>query len=87
MDAIYKELKNGLYLCNICSAEIKSKAWTAHINGKRHRENVQRLKEVLLAKANQKRKHDEEEEEELNNVTAKKRKGKSFTLVIKILLL
>ncbi|VDM45638.1 unnamed protein product [Toxocara canis] len=53
--AIAKDMKNGNLLCMICNSQglrsvtifafkVKSKIWTAHSNGRKHRENIELLK-------------------------------------------
>lgn len=72
--AIQKDLKNGFFLCTICQTQVKAKAWTAHVNGRKHRENVQNLKKQLLAKSMEanKRKLSESENEDTDS---KRQKG------------
>ncbi|KAI1705698.1 hypothetical protein DdX_13492 [Ditylenchus destructor] len=45
--SLYKDLKNGFYLCSVCATQVKAKTWTAHANGRKHRETVQKLKEAI----------------------------------------
>lgn len=71
--AVFKDLKNGSYMCNICVAQVKSKIWTAHTNGRKHRENVQQFKEALLSKSNQKRKLDSNDNDAIEFIIKKSR--------------
>ncbi|CAD6188282.1 unnamed protein product [Caenorhabditis auriculariae] len=41
---IAKETSNGQIQCLVCTMQVKTKIWTAHVNGKKHRENVEKLK-------------------------------------------
>ncbi|KAI1710088.1 hypothetical protein Ddc_13562 [Ditylenchus destructor] len=45
--SLYKDLKNGFYLCSVCATQVKAKTWTAHANGRKHRETVQKLKDAI----------------------------------------
>uniref|UniRef100_A0A914C770 U1-type domain-containing protein n=1 Tax=Acrobeloides nanus TaxID=290746 RepID=A0A914C770_9BILA len=69
---IAKDLGNGLFLCIICSQQAKSKAWTAHVNGRKHRENLQRLKEKVVASST--KRQNEEKINEDNDVAIKRAK-------------
>ncbi|CAI2347404.1 unnamed protein product [Caenorhabditis sp. 36 PRJEB53466] len=41
-----KEKPNGNIQCLVCNSEVKPKIWTAHVNGKKHRENIEKLKKT-----------------------------------------
>uniref|UniRef100_A0A1I7T2G6 U1-type domain-containing protein n=1 Tax=Caenorhabditis tropicalis TaxID=1561998 RepID=A0A1I7T2G6_9PELO len=41
---IAKQKPNGNIQCLVCNTEVKSKVWTAHVNGKKHRDSIERLK-------------------------------------------
>lgn len=41
---IAKQKPNGNIQCLVCNAEIKPKIWTAHVNGKKHRDSIEKLK-------------------------------------------
>uniref|UniRef100_A0A0M3I4V2 U1-type domain-containing protein n=1 Tax=Ascaris lumbricoides TaxID=6252 RepID=A0A0M3I4V2_ASCLU len=47
---IAKDMKNGNLLCMICNTQVKSKIWTAHSNGRKHRENIELLKKRHAAR-------------------------------------
>uniref|UniRef100_A0A915DUM5 U1-type domain-containing protein n=1 Tax=Ditylenchus dipsaci TaxID=166011 RepID=A0A915DUM5_9BILA len=63
---LFKDLKNGFYMCNICAVQVKAKIWTAHANGRKHRENVEKFKRAVAGsqKAAAKRKLEAEEQVE-----------------------
>ncbi|CAI5444810.1 unnamed protein product [Caenorhabditis angaria] len=48
---IAKQKPNGNIQCLICNQEIKPKIWTAHINGKKHRQNIEDLKTKTAKRA------------------------------------
>ncbi|EGT52281.1 hypothetical protein CAEBREN_12593 [Caenorhabditis brenneri] len=41
---IAKQKPNGNIQCLVCNAEVKPKIWTAHVNGKKHRDSIEKLK-------------------------------------------
>ena len=41
---IAKQKPNGNIQCLVCNTEIKPKIWTAHVNGKKHRESIDKLR-------------------------------------------
>lgn len=41
---IAKETSSGQVQCLVCNTQVKPKIWTAHLNGKKHRDSVERLK-------------------------------------------
>ncbi|KAJ1370074.1 hypothetical protein KIN20_031720 [Parelaphostrongylus tenuis] len=47
--AIAKLTSNGQIHCIICNTQVKSKIWTAHLNGKKHKDSCERLKQQLVS--------------------------------------
>uniref|UniRef100_A0A8R1HXM0 U1-type domain-containing protein n=1 Tax=Caenorhabditis japonica TaxID=281687 RepID=A0A8R1HXM0_CAEJA len=47
---IAKQKPNGNIQCLVCNTELKPKIWTAHVNGKKHRESIERLKSASVQK-------------------------------------
>ena len=80
---LYKDLGNGLYLCLICSQQIKAKAWTAHVNGRKHRETVQKLKEKVSSSST--KRLNEERVEDISDVDLKRSKSNHSLCIFWIL--
>ncbi|KAK6034433.1 hypothetical protein COOONC_28061 [Cooperia oncophora] len=49
--AIAKPTSNGQVQCIVCNMQVKPKIWTAHVNGKKHKESCERLKQQLASSA------------------------------------
>ncbi|CAJ0586786.1 unnamed protein product, partial [Mesorhabditis spiculigera] len=74
--AIAKLLNNGQVNCMVCALQVKPKAWTAHVNGKKHRDNVDKLKKQMAARKAQpaveeepvakRARNDDDEESQMN---------------------
>ncbi|VDL73071.1 unnamed protein product [Nippostrongylus brasiliensis] len=47
--AIAKPSSNGQIQCIVCNTLVKPKIWTAHLNGKKHRESCEKLKQQLAS--------------------------------------
>ncbi|CAJ0600494.1 unnamed protein product [Cylicocyclus nassatus] len=47
--AIAKPTGNGQVHCIVCNMQVKPKVWTAHVNGKKHRDSCERLKQQLVS--------------------------------------
>ncbi|CAB3402528.1 unnamed protein product [Caenorhabditis bovis] len=46
---IAKQKPNGNIQCLVCNTEVKAKVWTAHVNGKKHRDSIERIKALAAA--------------------------------------
>ncbi|KAK6028718.1 hypothetical protein OSTOST_05197 [Ostertagia ostertagi] len=49
--AIAKPTSNGQVQCIVCNMQVKPKIWTAHVNGKKHKESCVKLKQQLASNA------------------------------------
>ncbi|KAL6728528.1 hypothetical protein Aduo_010294 [Ancylostoma duodenale] len=49
--AIAKPTSNGQVHCIVCNTQVKPKIWTAHVNGKKHKDSCERLKQQLASGA------------------------------------
>ncbi|XGW16284.1 hypothetical protein V3C99_001612 [Haemonchus contortus] len=49
--AIAKPTSNGQVQCIVCNVQVKPKIWTAHVNGKKHKESCEKLKQQLATSA------------------------------------
>ncbi|KAK6740747.1 hypothetical protein RB195_008913 [Necator americanus] len=47
--AIAKPTSNGQVHCIVCNVQVKPKIWTAHVNGKKHKDSCERLKQQLVS--------------------------------------
>ncbi|VDM63198.1 unnamed protein product [Angiostrongylus costaricensis] len=47
--AIAKPTSNGQIHCIVCNTQVKPKIWTAHLNGKKHKDSCERLKQQLVS--------------------------------------